>query len=285
MAFGGRTLHIDIVQQNEAWQSRGAVCNRNLPGLLPSMQYTCISPLNEQCPECYSEGKGRDLESYNMGIMGFLLSCRQAYTEGIEFLYSTNSINIQSEALLLQLPQLIFPNRLACIKALEIVIRVHHIQQEESGLSLNIDHLKPILDHIVAHCHSLHSICISFVTQSWGSGKLNGLALPLVDDFYQTTRLRDMRVELPPGAYGAAFKSESLNDPPREAPLIRRFPRSIWRSLDDEVPVVQRRSLERYPYPPLRWPALGGEDKNIESAGYWVSIGFEETIRSPMVCF
>jgi hypothetical protein len=41
---------------------------------------------------------------------------------------------------------------------------------------------------------------------------------PLVDGFYRSPRLRDMRVELPTRAYSAAHTAKPTEDHPRETP-------------------------------------------------------------------
>jgi hypothetical protein len=204
------------------------------------------------------------IEEYKFGMMGFLLSCRQAYTEGIDVLFSANCISIQSEPLLLHLPQLIPLNRLASITSLEIVVTAHGIKQDNDSLSFNnLDHLKPILDNIVTHCHHLRIFCLSFM--------VNGPVLSLVDTFYRSMRLRNMRVELPTQADWPPCNS--TDDHPSEAPVDGSFiQRSLWRSLDNEEPTVQNRSMERYPYPPLKLPVLDG-DESVESIGYWLADG------------
>jgi hypothetical protein len=47
------------------------------------------------------------------------------------------------------------------------------------------------------HCHYLRSFCLSFLVASYGREILNRLTLPLVDAFYYSMQLRDMRVKLP----------------------------------------------------------------------------------------
>ena len=85
------------------------------------MQYAWLGPWSDPCMQWVYEREGKFPEEYKVGIMGFLLSCRQAYSEGIDVLYSHNCISIQSEPLLQHLPQLIAPHRLASITSLEIV--------------------------------------------------------------------------------------------------------------------------------------------------------------------
>jgi hypothetical protein len=216
--------------------------------------------------------------------MGFLLSCRQAYTEGIDVLYSASCISIQSQPLLLHLPMLIPLNRLASITSLEIIITAHRIEQDNGRPSFNLDHLKPILDNIVTHCHHIRSLCLSFMVASRGHEILDGPALPLVDAFYRSMHLRNMRVELPARAYWLACNYQSMDDHPREAPAKGPFERSLWRSLDGEEPRVQSRAIECYPYPPLKLPILDDEDESVESMGYCLSEG-DEGPMGQMVCF
>ena len=283
MAFGDRTLHMDIINNEGPWQWRGAVCHRN-GSRLPSMRYAWLGPWNDPCLDWVYKHKEKFQEGYNVGIMGFLLSCRQAYTEGIDVLYSTNCIHMQSEPLLLQLPRLIPPNRLASITSLEMVITTHGIEQVDSESSFSMDHLKPILHNITTHCHNLRSLCLSFLMSSHKHNILDSPTLLVVDGFYRCMRLRNMRVELPRVIYWKSAHSKSMdNHHPREAPTKGPFERSLWRSLDGEEPRVQSRSIERYPYPPLRLPVSDG-DESVESAGYWLAEGYEGPMRSA-VCF
>lgn len=284
LAFGGNTLHVDIVHQEEAWRWRGAVCYRNGPGV-PSSRYAWVGPWNDPCIKWLYERKGKFPDEYNIGIMGLMLSCRQAYTEGVDVLYSANCINIQSEPLLLHLPQLFPTSRLGSITSLEIVITAHPIEQNTSRPSFCVDHLKPILENIMMHCHHLRSFCLSFIVASRGCEILDGPALPLVDAFYRSTQLRDMRVELPTVAYWQACDFKLADDHPQEAPAKGALERSLWRSLDGEEPQVQSRSIERYPYPPLKLPLCDDEDESAESAGYWFREGDEGPIRPAVICF
>ncbi|XP_014553395.1 hypothetical protein COCVIDRAFT_40618 [Bipolaris victoriae FI3] len=128
MAFGGRALHMDIVRSHEGW----------LPGALSSTRYYWESDIcpNDRWNACGC--KETPPEEYKVGIMGFLLSCKQAYTEGIDILYSTNIITIQTTVLLFYLPISSYP--------------------ADSPVSHN---LEPILNNIVSSCRQLRSLCIS----------------------------------------------------------------------------------------------------------------------------
>jgi hypothetical protein len=60
---------------------------------------------------------------------------------------------------------------------------------------------------------------------------------------------------------------------PREAPIAGPTGKSRWRTLDEVEPGVQWRSVERYPYPPLKMPLRGEGDESVEGAGYWLLDG------------
>jgi hypothetical protein len=283
-AFGDRTLHVDLVRQEESWQWRGAVCHRNM-SRLPSSQYAWLGPWADPCMQWAYERKGKFPEVYNVGIMGFLLSCRQAYSEGIDVLYSSNCISIQSEPLLRNLPQLIQPNRLASITSLEVVITAERVNWSHGGPTYELDHLKPILDNIAVYCHHLRSLCLSFMSDSHHHEILDGPALPLVDAFYHSKQLRDMRIELPRGAYWETYSYPSMNDHAREAPSPGPIVRPLWRFLDGEEPSIEIRAIQRFPYPPLEPLGLGDGGEKVESAGYWIGAGDEGPPSRQAVCF
>jgi hypothetical protein len=286
MAFGGHILHVDVVRQEEAWQWRGIICSRRMQKVQPLERYLWRGPWQDNCTNRRYGWHEEFPENHSFGIMGFLLSCKQAYTEGLEFLYSANSISIQSETLLVNLPQLISPNRLACIKTLEIVIRAHCVQQDNDKPTTNRDHLKPILDNIVTHCNQIRSFCLSFISAEESREEILTISLPLVDSFYRATRLRNMRVELPLYVYVRAGVRKTICDHVREAPAKARWDRSLWRCLDTEEPVVQDRCVQRYPYPPLKLPVLEDRGDDVESAGYWLAEADEGPYNpARVVCF
>ncbi|KAF4334531.1 hypothetical protein FBEOM_11638 [Fusarium beomiforme] len=154
-AFGDRTVHMDLTYDHpsmpgnrkghtssqvwwlgvdktrpKSWYWRGCTCHR----VPPPWQYTlsqkrysisavagdgCCVGLAQNCWVWTENGKHRHL--CWIGAMGWLLACRQAYVEGIEVLYSTNTIHIASATLLVDLPAYIVPQRLSAITSLEII--------------------------------------------------------------------------------------------------------------------------------------------------------------------
>jgi hypothetical protein len=64
---------------------------------------------------------GAPKDKIPVGAMGWLLTCRQAYVEGIDVLYGTNTMHINGAAIVNQLPKFLVPARLATIRAVELV--------------------------------------------------------------------------------------------------------------------------------------------------------------------
>jgi hypothetical protein len=113
MALGDRTLHIDLELQERGWKWRGALCESDSRNFSegPFKGHPYGNLWRDQCVSV----RRRDGGYYNPGVIGFLLSCKQAYAEGIHVLWSTNTILISSEPLLLHLPSLIAPARLSSL--------------------------------------------------------------------------------------------------------------------------------------------------------------------------
>ncbi|KAK7227960.1 hypothetical protein V2G26_000130 [Clonostachys chloroleuca] len=64
-------------------------------------------------------------------IMGWLLSCHQAYCLGIKILYSMNTFHLSNPELILNLPRLLLPSRLAAITSLEMLWKIHPFREED----------------------------------------------------------------------------------------------------------------------------------------------------------
>ncbi|PGH26746.1 hypothetical protein AJ80_01510 [Polytolypa hystricis UAMH7299] len=60
-----------------------------------------------------------------IGALGWFLTCRQAYIEGVEVLYGTNRICISGTYLLHRLPDLMLPQRLATIRSVQLYWNIH----------------------------------------------------------------------------------------------------------------------------------------------------------------
>ncbi|VUC28001.1 unnamed protein product [Clonostachys rosea] len=141
-AFGGRTVHLDLDFEHQEsgvgelrWSS--CVCHSNKPGLSHKLRYSDEffklrdkiraaekrNPLD--CPSIPEEllSQPRPIpDECRVGASGWLLSCRQAYVEGIEVLYHTNTIHLDSEILLQGIQDILPPEKLNLISSLEITM-------------------------------------------------------------------------------------------------------------------------------------------------------------------
>ncbi|KAF2747432.1 hypothetical protein M011DRAFT_390836, partial [Sporormia fimetaria CBS 119925] len=220
---------------------------------------------------------------------GFLLSCKQAYKEGIDVLYAANRFYIRSEPLLLHIPQLIPTNRLASITSLSIAVTVvaDEHRADDGHLNFNLNNLEAILASISTHFTALRSLHAGLRIKTDDNRKLGRPAMQMFDAFYRSMQLRHMRVKLPWKAFREVVRQlifpcavrldHSLEEPDwriESGPNMEwAWPR--WRALDGDKPAIQFRTVESYPRPPLKLPQVDGEDARTESEGYWLLTGDE----------
>ncbi|KAF7511751.1 hypothetical protein GJ744_003482 [Endocarpon pusillum] len=139
-AFGKRTIHMDLrfdypeppglrharlkgdcMHERERselarWRWWSSVCHRN--PLLECWLDQCRT--GENNATCFLF-PGEWPDKCFLGVMGWLLACRQAYLEGLDVLYSTNTVHLSSIVLTRHLPLLILPQRLVSITSLELL--------------------------------------------------------------------------------------------------------------------------------------------------------------------
>ncbi|KFY37495.1 hypothetical protein V495_07145 [Pseudogymnoascus sp. VKM F-4514 (FW-929)] len=145
-AFGNRTLHVDLQYRKpyvpgpwhallskkpddyvesapESWRWWSCVCHRNTLCTNQLYNDTCT------CGAGYCIGREgrvvRDetnlrLECF-VGVMGWFTSCRQAFIEAVDVLYSTNTMFIHSVTLSTYISRLLPPHNLAKITSLEFL--------------------------------------------------------------------------------------------------------------------------------------------------------------------
>ncbi|KAK1249333.1 hypothetical protein MKX07_002849 [Trichoderma sp. CBMAI-0711] len=115
-----RNLRLDDSRPKE-WAWRSSVCHRCRPGeeVQPAEDYCRFgqSPWHLMCWHWPGEWPTKCL----IGAMGWLCSCRQAYMEGIDVLYATNTFHTASKAMILSLPSILLPQRLASIASVELL--------------------------------------------------------------------------------------------------------------------------------------------------------------------
>ncbi|KAK2739956.1 hypothetical protein FQN57_006275 [Myotisia sp. PD_48] len=115
-------LHLDQDKPRE-WRWCGSVCHhivRPWPAFpLPADGYYSN---RDHCHEGKrsSQYPGGPNINCMIGALGWLLTCRQAYIEGIEVLYRTNWLCIEGTPLLRRVPDLLLPQRCSSITSLHL---------------------------------------------------------------------------------------------------------------------------------------------------------------------
>ncbi|KAL2754197.1 hypothetical protein ACRALDRAFT_2028666 [Sodiomyces alcalophilus JCM 7366] len=287
----------------KVWRWGGTVCHRNAPWE-PHSVIDWLSrpgPWEDFCDRangglCHLYG-GEWPVKCQIGIMGFLLSCKQAYAEGIDILYGANCIAITSEPLLLHLPRLILPQRLASITSLELNINAH-AERRSGQHTINISHLNPILEILATYCQALRSLYLSLQCDVLAIPRFLPASsiLEKVDAFFllmQPGGLRIMRLALPSTTRRTC--SDSAVRPPVEHELEKTQqgqPSVMWRCFDGErgdkiQPETQIRNAGNFPRPPLQLPTPSNAGRPVPSTGYWIveNNDDESMLLMGTVCF
>ncbi|CAH0021164.1 unnamed protein product [Clonostachys rhizophaga] len=114
------------------WIWRSSDCHRNRPWDSRSDEHNkykdrAVNASEDRCRFGGVEGHfcqlwpGERPHKCFVGAMGWLLSCRQAYCEGVDVLYGTNTIHTASKQMLLHLDKLLLPQSLSKIRSVELV--------------------------------------------------------------------------------------------------------------------------------------------------------------------
>ncbi|KAF5638661.1 hypothetical protein F25303_7634 [Fusarium sp. NRRL 25303] len=105
--------------RRKLWSWNGCICARKHDPELGPMTRGGLNP-GPWIDRCCDPINIPKPPPENIGIMGWLQSCRQNYAETIDVLYSTNIIIISGEATITELPSLIPHHHLTKITSLEI---------------------------------------------------------------------------------------------------------------------------------------------------------------------
>ncbi|KAJ6441330.1 cyanamide hydratase [Purpureocillium lavendulum] len=122
-----------VAGRGKRWRWFGCVCHRFPPGETGHLSFGrrrnnpwnhFREPDSDRCLEGAGECNrwpGKWPDKCQIGVLGWLLTCRQAYAEGVEVLYKTNTIHIESPVLLRSIQDLIPRQRLSDITSLELL--------------------------------------------------------------------------------------------------------------------------------------------------------------------
>lgn len=160
-AFGDQTIHVDLVNDHptlkltpqdhcghgglpltaadngsdakvktkssaqKSWQWRSSVCHRNGPD--PGPPGHQVQPAHDTCrlgltgSQVCNMWPGDGPQKCRIGILGWLLTCKESYSEGIDVLFATNTFHIASRELLSRMHELFPAQRLERITSAELI--------------------------------------------------------------------------------------------------------------------------------------------------------------------
>ncbi|CAM1501888.1 Fc.00g038720.m01.CDS01 [Cosmosporella sp. VM-42] len=121
--------------QPKKWQWWSSVCHQRTTVFDDLWMATEEEPWMDGCQfgnnEYCSSSPGNAPAKCHLGIMGWLLSCRQAYSEGTTVLYRTNNFHLANSELILGLPKLLLPSKLALITSLQLIWKIHPFRGQQ----------------------------------------------------------------------------------------------------------------------------------------------------------
>ncbi|KAH7322893.1 hypothetical protein B0I35DRAFT_407314 [Stachybotrys elegans] len=319
-AFGGRVLHMNLIEEHpvvgglasksnaqrqkrgsraasglrvdfespKRWVWSGCLCQRNHPpaASIKPEEWTghWVGPWADKCLETRVthsvEPRSQWPQKYQIGIMGWLLSCRQAYLEGIDILYNTNMFQIQGRFLISTIDQLLLPQRLASISYLELNLTTGYDTSFEYRKDRMATDTFTALEKILTCMPALKRLFISIKLKT----SLEGIwmretymkILGSVDMFCRGQLDSNMKLEVPltlalPNAAILPIKVDEAIRLDSERDYTQPF--LLWRDLGDEQGSIQLR-YSTYPKAPLRGLGPGESSRDAKpSRGYWIMDG------------
>ncbi|KAK8048788.1 hypothetical protein PG994_010518 [Apiospora phragmitis] len=211
-----------------------------------------------------------------IGVLPWLLTCRAAYVEGIDVLYATNRFHMEYAALVVNLPRLLTPSRLAAIRQVELTWSLaisssgpdSHWASGVDGLEGGDDRLA-MLSYLPKILPNLRYLYLSLrdiqPTREWkyaygGQDMYDATeeVLHSIDTMVvRLTGLRDCRVALPTRFYATRKQLDKAGE----------IARNRWSG----------------PEPDVLWRSIDFTDAYTEGAandqllcGYWIVHGYED---------
>ncbi|OBT68352.1 hypothetical protein VE03_02958 [Pseudogymnoascus sp. 23342-1-I1] len=294
----------------KGWQWFGCICHR--PDVWPEGSYYGsplgsrpfgIKELEQHIPKtrpcedrCYRgtpnpnecgplREKGQSSQCF-IGIMGWLLACRQAYADGIDILFSTNTFHLKSPDLLQQLQRTILPQRLRAIPYLEMC-----------WFKTYGDCLQALQEDPTKEDSEFHALC-RMVPQAFPNVLHLDIAIlcdirPIGDDFpdirWATRGVRARTLKLSALAMEHSILGPFENmlrtlGPGREFSIT--IPMGSWRILEYKHRTLYGPKLRiewyHYGWEGRFWKVLDPDNE----LGYWISCGDHEDyhVRHPPGC-
>ncbi|KAI1008734.1 hypothetical protein LB504_002013 [Fusarium proliferatum] len=268
--------------QPRYWQWRGCVCHRlPHPRFKTTVDFhTIVKPADDRCCEgwaayCAMWTKQTDKpDSCWIGAVGWLLTCRQAYIEGTEVLYGTNTIHISSKPLLTNLSTLIPRRSLLLISSLEVMFRLDTDRQQGKAFP-NLQQLEQDLLILDTHFPSLLRLHIGL-----------RLDLPIIEDNRTSIKRRPAHLL---GMLQSIDKFvKRRHEQPQfdqlRDPLLLSIPQSAYEDFQNDVRHNDQyyvRKSGAQVWRPLSLASLVLDDKGeianaVASNGYWIWGDYED---------
>ncbi|KAJ4269903.1 hypothetical protein NW762_001572 [Fusarium torreyae] len=231
-------------------------------------------------PQC-QHWPGERAQKCSIGVMGWLISCREAYQEGIEVLYSRNTFHTASKDMVLGLYRLIPEQRLDAITSFEIIwefapwLEPRYSREEKSRLReprSDFDSFEKFMDLVPRLFTNIRKLYIALQGDLLpdSQGGFGSVCVPPEERAKRTEEGIIMKVD-----EMAARMNFGVD-------LSVSFPTSIyarqrWRALQRHLKVVQRHDtgdVERF-WRPLK--------DCLPRTGYWFCLGEKDLRRKAAV--
>ncbi|KAL7793043.1 hypothetical protein V8C37DRAFT_379108 [Trichoderma ceciliae] len=271
-----RNLRLDDSRPKE-WTWRSSVCHRNPPAqcppgedVQPAEDYCRFgqSPWHRTCLVWPGEFPTKCL----VGAMGWLRSCRQAYIEGVDVLYSTNTFHTASKEMILSLGSILLPARLSSITSVELLwdfapFPSIHPEVVKPPLS-DMASLHSFLNAIPTTFPAIRQLHISLQGRLFPTKTINGSTnwdnnIDRADEILHPVDNFVLKLDADVRDFSLAIPS-SLYMHQRDRALKNK----------DLVEQAHRGQHERH------WRPLKGSDERV---GYWVWLG-QKDFTMPIIC-
>jgi hypothetical protein len=264
----GFRRHVDDTKPRR-WQWFGSVCHSLIPDGSPLRKhYRREEPCLDACggdagedPMC-SLWAGETPAHCFVAALGWLRSCREAYAEGVEVLYATNTFRIRDMMILGRARELFVPHRWASVRKLEIVWCMHPWGDGAPGC----DDLESYLAFLKKMPSMLAGLDALYVSVQGGMGPREEWPLPPMEGVvgYKEKIRRK-------GQVGIDLVLEPMEAMIRQLPekvaCSIAVPSSMYVLLRDEA-LREGRTVER--------TCLGQRERcwrETEGRGYWLRLG------------
>ncbi|KAJ2980643.1 hypothetical protein NQ176_g2517 [Zarea fungicola] len=187
-----------------------------------------------------------------IGVLGWLLTCRQAYSEGIEILYRTNTIRLHGTHIFSNLPKLVPQARLNDITAVSLFWDIgapgfcgkYRLPQNFIGL----DGLETLLCKLPTTLPNVKRLHLSLFGFWWQDLQLRAagrrsremydatesLLRTIMSTALQLQSLDDCRISLPVSIY-QPWALEATDKIELQSEALKEAPPSLWRHLPEDA--------------------------------------------------